>query len=62
VGEKSARALVDELDRRLAGIMKESGDSWEYRARSGDLQDWLPGGVKQRENDLGVGWPGRAVS
>ena len=38
--------------------MEETGDSWSSKATSGDLKLWKPGGSKQHEAYLGVGWPG----
>jgi hypothetical protein len=60
VEERSARALLDEMDKRLAALMKETGDSWEYQAATGDYRLWLTGGRKQQEGQyLGVPYPGR---
>jgi arylsulfatase A-like enzyme len=58
VDDPSSRVLVAEMDRRMAAIMKETGDSWDYKAATGDLDAWVPGGPKQRSQSLGVGWPG----
>ena len=58
VDDPSSRTLVAEMDRRLAALMKENGDSWEYKATTGDLEAWVPGGGKQRSQSLGVPWPG----
>ena len=59
VKDPGQRELVEQLDKRLAGIMKESGDSWEMKATSGDLENWLPGGNKQQGQNLGVSFPGQ---
>ncbi|MBL7133255.1 MAG: sulfatase [Phycisphaerae bacterium] len=62
VEDKSAAALVKEMDDRLAAVMKETGDSWDLKAADGDLQNWLPGGAKQQQAYLGVPWPGCGVT
>ena len=49
------------MDKRLAAIMKESGDSWDLKATTGDLDNWLPGGAKQKSQNLGVPWPGGQI-
>lgn len=59
VEDPGSRALVAEMDRRLTGLMKENGDSWERRATTGDIELWTPGGPKQRSQNLGVPFPGR---
>ena len=56
--DPSSRSLVAEMDKRLAAIMRETGDSWDYKATTGDLESWVPGGAKQRSQNLGVPWPG----
>jgi hypothetical protein len=54
--------LVQEFDSRLTAVMHETGDSWDIRASSGDLKNWIPGGGKQRgQSGLGADWPGKAV-
>ena len=62
VGDPSSQKLVKEMDGRLLAIMKETGDSWQVKATSGDLKKWLPGGSKQHECYLGVTWPGCTVT
>jgi len=62
VEDKASAALVREMDDRLSAAMKDAGDSWDLQAADGDLQNWLPGGPKQREAYLGVPWPGCAVT
>lgn len=62
VDDPSSRSLLQEMDRRLTAEMKETGDSWEYTATTGDLKSWVPGGPKQRSQSLGVPWPGAAIS
>ncbi len=57
--DPSSRTLVAEMDRRLAALMKETGDSWEYKATTGDYELWLQGGAKQVSQGLGVPYPGR---
>ena len=59
VNDPSSRSLAAEMDSRLATLMKESGDSWEYQATTGDFKLWLSGGSKQEGQDLGVPYPGR---
>jgi arylsulfatase A-like enzyme len=59
VDDPAQRALVKELDGRLEKIMRESGDSWDVEAEDGDLTNWLPGGSKQRSQDIGTDWPGK---
>jgi arylsulfatase A-like enzyme len=59
VDDRSSRALVGEMDKRLTSLMKETGDSWEYQAKTGDYELWLKGGSKQEGQDLGVPYPGR---
>ena len=49
---------VKEFDLRLAGIMKNYGDSWSVKTDTGDVALWLPGGSKQRSQNLGVPFPG----
>ncbi len=57
--QPSARSLLRKLDAQLSRVMKSTGDSWEARATSGDLDNWVPGSSKFRSNDLGVDWPGK---
>ncbi len=56
--DPASRPLLQEMDRRLAAIMKESGDSWELKAVTGDVDLWLPGRQKQESQTLGVPYPG----
>jgi arylsulfatase A-like enzyme len=60
VEDPSKQALVKEMDGRLNAIMRETGDSWDLKATSGDLQNWVPGGGKQESQTLGADWPGKA--
>lgn len=62
VDDPASKSLLKEMDERLAAIMKETGDSWEIEATTGDLKNWLPGGAKQKNQFLGVPWPGMAVA
>jgi arylsulfatase A-like enzyme len=63
VDDPASQALVKQMDARLTAIMKETGDSWDIKADSGDLKNWLPGGGKQQgQASLGTDWPGKAVS
>jgi arylsulfatase A-like enzyme len=61
VEERSARSIVQQMDRRLAAVMKETGDSWEYRVAAGDVDNWMPGRPKFLDADLGFDWPGKTV-
>jgi arylsulfatase A-like enzyme len=61
VDDPSRKALVKEFDDRLASIMRETGDSWDIAATTGDLQSWTPGGPKQQSQNLGVDFPGKAI-
>jgi len=58
VNDPAFRPLVEQMDKRLAFIMKETDDSWDIKATTGDLKNWLPGGIKQESQNLGVPWPG----
>jgi arylsulfatase A-like enzyme len=49
---------VAEYDLRLAGMMKNYGDSWSAKTATGDVELWLPGGPKQQTQNLGVPYPG----
>ncbi len=60
VNDPAHQALVKQMDDRLAGLMKDSGDSWTMKATSGDLKNWLPGANKQQSQNLGVPYPGQA--
>ncbi|MCX6908256.1 MAG: DUF4976 domain-containing protein, partial [Verrucomicrobia bacterium] len=60
VNDPGHEALLKQMDERLAGLMKESGDSWTLKATSGDTSKWLPGGGKQNSQNLGVPYPGQA--
>ncbi|HXU79585.1 MAG TPA: sulfatase/phosphatase domain-containing protein, partial [Methylomirabilota bacterium] len=55
---RSGSAQVKEYDSRLAGLMKQYGDSWSAKTDTGDVQLWLPGGPKQQSQNLGVPYPG----
>ncbi len=57
VADPQSRPLVEEMDKRLAAVMVETGDSWDIKAVTGDIDNWLPGGSKQKSQDLGVPWP-----
>jgi arylsulfatase A-like enzyme len=61
VEDPASQSLVQEMDKRLSAIMKETGDSWDIKAITGDLKNWLPGGPKQKSQNLGVPWPGGQV-
>ncbi len=49
---------VREHDSRLASMMKKYGDTWSVKTDTGDVELWLPGGPKQRSQNLGVAYPG----
>ena len=39
-----------------------AGDSWDLKATTGDLKNWVPGGSKQEGQGLGdADWPGKAA-
>jgi arylsulfatase A-like enzyme len=62
VDDPASQSVVKQMDDRLAAIMRETGDSWDIQADSGDLQNWLPGGSKQKgQATLGADWPGKAL-
>jgi arylsulfatase A-like enzyme len=61
VDDLSQKALVKEFDDRLASVMRETGDSWDSAATTGDLEAWVPGGPKQQSQNLGVDFPGKAT-
>ncbi len=62
VEDPAKRALVEEMDERLEKLMRDTGDSWDMKAHSGDLKNWVPGGAKQRaQSRLGSDWPGKAL-
>jgi arylsulfatase A-like enzyme len=50
--------MVKQCDARLADMMKKYGDSWSSKTETGDVELWLPGGLKQRSQNLGVPFPG----
>jgi len=58
VDDPASKSLVEDMDKRLAAIMKDTGDSWDLKATTGDLENWLPGGAKQKSQNIGVPWPG----
>ena len=62
VDDPSKQPLVKEWDNRLAAVMHETGDSWDLKATTGDLGNWVPGGSKQESQGLGdADWPGKAT-
>ncbi|MCU0916703.1 MAG: sulfatase-like hydrolase/transferase [Planctomycetes bacterium] len=61
VTDPARQKLVQEFDDRLASVMRETGDSWDITAASGDLENWVPGGPKQRSQNLGTAFPGQAT-
>jgi len=60
VDDPSKQSLVKQWDDRLVAVMRETGDSWDLKATTGDLQNWVPGGGKQQSQKLGADWPGKA--
>jgi len=38
VEDSGARALLADMDKRLSTLMNETGDSWEYKATTGDYE------------------------
>ncbi len=61
VDDPGSKSLVKKMDKRLASIMEEAGDAWDLKATTGDLNNWLPGGSKQKGQYIGVTWPGCRV-
>jgi len=61
VDDPASQALLKRMDKRLAAVMNETGDSWELKATTGDLKNWVPGGSKQKGQYIGVPWPGVQV-
>ena len=61
VDDPKSQSLVRRMDKRLADIMAENGDSWGIEATTGDTESWLPGGSKQKSQVLGVTWPGAKI-
>lgn len=62
VDDPASQAVVKQMDARLTKIMRETGDSWDIQADSGDLEKWRPGAAKQRgQASLGADWPGKAI-
>ena len=47
--------------KHLVSVMRQTGDSWEATATTGDTQLWVPGGPKQESQNLGVDFPGKAA-
>lgn len=63
VDDPASQSLVKQMDERLAAVMRETGDSWDVKASNGDLENWLPGGSKQKgQASLGADWPGKSLS
>jgi arylsulfatase A-like enzyme len=63
VGDSASQSLVKEMDERFAAIMRQTGDSWDTQAATGDLQNWVPGGSKQQgQAALGADWPGKSLA
>jgi len=60
VADPSRQPLVKEMDEQLASVMRETGDSWDVKATTGDLANWIPGGPKQQSQNLGD-FPGKAT-
>jgi len=61
VDDPAQTMLIKQFDDRLASIMRQTGDSWDITATTGDLELWVPGGPKQQSQNLGVEFPGRAI-
>jgi arylsulfatase A-like enzyme len=61
-GKDSNQSQVKQMDERLAGLMKQYGDSWTMKTSTGDVDLWLPGGPKQHSQNLGVPYPGELKS
>ena len=56
---KESPRLAREHDERLRAVMHETGDSWDIATTAGDIQNWIPGTQKFKQQDLGAGWIGR---
>jgi arylsulfatase A-like enzyme len=50
---------VKQFDSRLTAMMQKYGDSWSSKVGTGDIEAWVPGGPKQRTQNLGVPFPGQ---
>jgi arylsulfatase A-like enzyme len=62
VQEPAQQALVKQMDARLTSAMKLAGDSWTNQTACGDVDLWVPGGPKQRTQNLGHAFPGQVKS
>ena len=62
IDDPAARSLVDDMDKRLLSIMKETGDGWGIKAKSGDLKHWVPGGQSSSKPILAFPWPGCGIT
>jgi arylsulfatase A-like enzyme len=62
IQDPGQQVLANQMDARLAAIMKQTGDSWTQKTSAGDVDLWLPGGPKQRTQNLGHAYPGQAKS
>jgi len=62
VNDPANQALVKQMDERLSGLMKATGDSWTLTTTCNELHNWVPGGVKQQSQDLGVPYPGQQTT
>lgn len=51
--------LAKKCDARLTAMMQKYGDSWDSKTDTGDVEQWVPGGPKQRSQNLGVPFPGQ---
>ena len=60
VDDPSKQALVKEMDDRLVSIMRQTGDSWDVKAATDVVSDWVPGGRRIQSQELGGDYPGRA--
>jgi arylsulfatase A-like enzyme len=60
VSDPAQQSLVKKMEARLAAAMVDAGDSWTLKTATGDVDLWLPGGPKQRSQNLGHAFPGQA--
>ena len=59
IQDPAQEALANKMDARLASAMQEAGDSWQMKTSTGDVDLWVPGGPKQRTQNLGHPFPGQ---
>jgi len=67
VEDPSKQSLVKEMDDRLAGLMRETGDSWDVKTitsdqANSDQSEWEPGGRQAWSQELGGDFPGKVAA